>query len=73
MQGTNTRAMDKLQLTERNLGRAFNSRTGRAHALQLHFSEMEQPNLKLKTQPKQLLGSLPLDIMLPARAYCAKL
>jgi hypothetical protein len=24
------------------------------------------PNLELKTQPKQLLGSLPLDISLPA-------
>jgi len=26
--------------------------------VQLHFSETEQPNLKLKTRPKQLLGSL---------------
>jgi len=24
----------------------------------------------LKTRPKQLLGSLPLDIALPALAYC---
>ncbi len=24
-----------------------------------------QPNLELKTRPKQLLGSLPLDIVLP--------
>jgi hypothetical protein len=24
-----------------------------------------QPNLELKTRPKQLLGSLPLDIALP--------
>jgi hypothetical protein len=49
--------MDKLQLTGQNLGRVFNSRSGRVHALQLHFSETKQPNLKLKTRPKQLLGS----------------
>jgi hypothetical protein len=35
----------------------------------LHFSETKQPNLKLKTRPKQLLGSLPLVIALPAPAY----
>ena len=28
-----------------------------------------QPNLELKTQPKQLLGSLPLVIALPAYAF----
>ncbi len=27
------------------------------------------PNLELKTRPKQLLGSLPLDIVLPAFFY----
>ncbi len=32
--------------------------------IQLHFSETEQPNLKLKTRPEQLLGSLLLDIAL---------
>ncbi len=32
----------------------------------IHF--VKQPNLKLKTQPKQLLGSLPLAFMLPAQA-----
>jgi hypothetical protein len=63
-----TLAMDKLQLTGQNLGRVFNSRSGRVHALQFHFSEMKQPNLKLKTRPKQLLGSLPLVIPLPALA-----
>jgi hypothetical protein len=52
--------MDKLQLTGQNLGRVFDSRSGSVHALQLHFSETEQPNLELKTRPKQLLGSLPL-------------
>ncbi len=27
------------------------------------------PNLELKTQPKQLLGYLPLDIALPAECF----
>jgi hypothetical protein len=57
--------MDKLQLTGRNLGRVFNSRSSRVHALQLHFSEAEQPNFKMKVRPKKLLGSLPLNISLP--------
>ncbi len=30
-----------------------------------------QPNLELKTRPKQLLGSLPLDIVLPILAIPA--
>ncbi len=34
--------------------------------MQLHCSETKLPNLMLKTRPKQLLGSLPLDIALPA-------
>ncbi len=29
----------------------------------------KQPNLELKTRPKQLLGSLPLVIALPGEAY----
>jgi len=56
--------MDKLPLTGRNPNRVFNSRSGRVHFLQLHFSETEQANLKLKTWPKQHLGSLPLVIVL---------
>ncbi len=56
---------DKLQLTGQNLGGVFNSRSGHVYALQLDFSETEQPNLKLKTRPKQLLGYLQLDIALP--------
>ncbi len=57
--------MDKLKLTGRNLGRVFNSRLDRAcigHAI-VHITK--QPNLKLKTRPKQLLGSLPLAFVLP--------
>jgi hypothetical protein len=30
----------------------------------------KQPNLELKTQPKQLLGSLPLVIALPGQSVC---
>jgi hypothetical protein len=29
-----------------------------------------QSNLELKTRPKQLLGSLPLDIVLPRTGHC---
>jgi hypothetical protein len=35
-------------------------------AMQLSCFETKLPNLMLKTRPKQLLGSLPLDIALPA-------
>jgi hypothetical protein len=31
----------------------------------LFIYEAKQPNLKLKTQPKQLLGSLPIAFALP--------
>jgi hypothetical protein len=58
--------MDKLQLTGQNLGQVFNFRYGRVHAVHLHCCGVKLPNLKLKTRPKQRLGSLPLDIMLPA-------
>jgi hypothetical protein len=57
--------MDKLLLKGQNLSRVLNSKKRPWHAKQLHFSETEQTNLELKTQPKQLLGSLPLDIALP--------
>jgi len=33
--------------------------------MQLYFFETKLTNLKLKTQPKQLVGSLPLVIVLP--------
>jgi hypothetical protein len=57
--------MDKLKLTGQNLGRVFHSRLRRTcigHAI-VHITK--QPNFKLKTGPKQLLGSLPLAFMLP--------
>jgi hypothetical protein len=32
-----------------------------------------RPNLELKTSPKQFLGTLPLDVLVPDAAYFAKL
>ncbi len=49
----------------RNLGRVFNFRSGRVHAVHLLWYGEKQLNLKLKTQPKQFLGSLLLYIALP--------
>ncbi len=57
--------MDKLQLTGQNLGRVFKFRSGRAHVAHLLCYAVKQLNLKMKTRPKQLLGSFPLDIALP--------
>jgi hypothetical protein len=57
--------MDKLQLTGRNLGRVFNFRFGHLHAKHFWYYEVKLSNLKLKTWPKQLVGSLPLVIALP--------
>jgi hypothetical protein len=62
-----TPTMDKLKLTGRALGRVFNSRSGCGIlAKHLLSSAAIQPNLELKTRPKQLLGSLPLVTALPA-------
>ncbi len=59
--------MDKLKLTGLNLSRVFHSRLGCAciyHAI-VHITK--QPSVKLKTWPKQLLGSLPLAFALPGQ------
>jgi hypothetical protein len=58
--------MDKLQLTGQNLGRVFNFRSDHLHAPIFLVLLVKLPNLQLKTQPKQLLGYLPLVIALPA-------
>jgi hypothetical protein len=58
--------MDKLQLTGQNLGRVLYFRLGHLHAEHFWCYQVKLPNLKLKTRPKQLLGSLPLVIALPA-------
>jgi hypothetical protein len=57
--------MDKLKLTGQNLGRVFNSRLRRARICRARAYITKQPNLELKTQPKQFLGSLPLAFVLP--------
>ena len=62
--------IDKLKLTGQNLGQVFNFRLCRAccthHAIVLIT---KQPNLKLKTEPKQLLGSLLLTFALPGTYF----
>jgi hypothetical protein len=60
--------MDKLQLKGQNLDRVFNFRSGHLHAATFLVSSVKLPNLQLKTQPKQLLGSLPFVIALPDQA-----
>jgi hypothetical protein len=57
--------MDKLQLTGQNLGQVFNFKSGHLHAATFLVLSVKLPNLQLKTQPKQVLGSLPLVIALP--------
>jgi hypothetical protein len=58
--------MDKLQLTGHNLGPVFNSRSDCMSAIYLFCYEAKQPNSKLKTQPEQLKGSLPITFELPS-------
>jgi hypothetical protein len=57
--------MDKLELTGQNLGLVFNFKSGHFHALHFWCYKVKLRNLKLKTRPKQLLGSLPLVIVIP--------
>jgi hypothetical protein len=59
--------MDKLQLTGRNLGRVFNFRRGHLHGALVWCYRVKLTSFKLKTRPKQLIGSLPLDIVLPIK------
>jgi hypothetical protein len=42
------------------------------HTMHLLPSVAKQPNLELKTRPKQLLGSLPLVIALPGYSVAAQ-
>jgi hypothetical protein len=56
----------QIQLTGRNLGRVFNFRFGHLQAEHFRCCQVKLPNLKLKTRPKQLLGSLLFVITLPA-------
>ena len=61
--------MDKLKLTGLNLGRVFHSRLGHACIGHAIVYITKQPNLNSKIRPKQLLGSLLLDIALPDSAH----
>ncbi len=54
-----------IQSTGQNLGWVFNSRSGRVYVMHLCWHETKAPNLKLKTQPKELLDYLLLDTALP--------
>jgi hypothetical protein len=58
--------MDKLQLKGQRLGQVFNFRSVHLHAKHLWCYRVKLPDLKLKTRSIQLLGSLRLDITLPA-------
>jgi hypothetical protein len=58
-----------LAVKGQNLGRVFNSRLGHACVCCAIAYITKQPNLKLKTRPKQLLGSLPLTFTLPSKSF----
>jgi hypothetical protein len=48
----------------KNLARVFNFKSGHLQAAQFLVLSVKLPDLKLKTQSEQLLGSLPLVIAL---------
>jgi hypothetical protein len=54
---------DKLWLTRRSVGRAFNSRCGSVRMPRNNCETAKQPDLKLKILPEQLSGSLPLTAL----------
>jgi hypothetical protein len=58
-------SMDKLKLTGQNMGCIFNYRCGHASAKISTRTSSKQHNLKLKTWPKQVLGSPLLAFVLP--------
>jgi hypothetical protein len=59
-------------VVETNLGRVINSRLGRACICHAVAYVTKQPNLKLKTRPKQLLGYLPLAFVLSTKSLLLK-
>jgi hypothetical protein len=61
--------MDKLQLTGQNLGRVYYFRHGCVRAVHFLCLGVKPPNLKMKTRPKQVLGSFQLDVVLPAPTH----
>ncbi len=58
--------IDKLKITGLNQGRIINYRCGRATAKISTRSSSKQPNIKLKTQAKPVLGSPLLAFTLPS-------
>jgi hypothetical protein len=61
--------MDKLKLTGQNWAEFSTlDEAVLAYAMQLH-SSLKQPNLKLKTRPKQVLGYLMLAYGLPVVSF----
>ncbi len=59
--------MDKLKPTGQDLSRVFNSRLGCACICRAIAHITKRPNLKVRTWPKQLLGSLLLAFVLPGK------
>jgi len=61
--------MDKLELTRQKFGRVFNIRSGYVHTEHLCCNGAKLNNLMLQTWPRQPLGFIPLDIMLPGTTH----
>jgi hypothetical protein len=57
--------MEQFQLTGKNWAKISTLEMAGAHAIRFPLCGVKRPNLKLKTWPKQLLGSLLLDTVLP--------
>ncbi len=57
--------LDELQQTGQILDRVFNFRSDHLDSAHLCCYQVKLPKLKLKTRPKELRGSLPLNIALP--------
>ncbi len=51
------------------MGRVYNFRSGCMQTMHLLSGVAIQPNLELKTQPKPVLGSLPLAFALPSSSF----
>ena len=61
--------MDKLKLTGQKPGRVFNFECGCVRLYIAFALITKQPHLKLKTRPKQIVGSVSLAFALPGKAY----
>jgi hypothetical protein len=61
--------MDKLKLTREPRAEFSILEVAACHPMSLLHSKAIRSNLELKTQPKQLLGSLLFDIALPGNVH----